>query len=174
MPNPANLPQTTNRSTPTSAQSLPDRLTALLASGESPVVGPDAANQLAAYAETPEPPLAAKEQVEVMIGKLAMATAQTKMSQAEASERIDLYWMALNDIPVDDLRAGFVKLVRTAKFLPTPSEIREVALKAGATRKYLKSRARFLAWKHGNEWKPETEYIGAAEIAALLPQINAA
>jgi hypothetical protein len=55
-----------------------------------------------------------------MIGKLAMATAQPKSSDAEASEQLELYWLALRDLPVDDLRAAFVELLRSASSCPSP------------------------------------------------------
>ena len=170
---PANLPQTTSQQTQLSAPCLPDRLNALLASGENPIVGPETAGQLAAFAAIPEPPLASKAQVEVMIGKLAMATAQGKSSLAEASERLDLYWLALNDVPVDDLRGGFAQLLRTAKFLPTPAEVRSASVKHGAHRKYLKSRARHLAWLHKRDWQPAVEYVKPEELASLMPNLSA-
>lgn len=169
----ATLPQTTSSQTLTLAPSLPDRLNELLASGESPVVGPETAGMLTAYAEQPEPPLASKAQVEVMIGKLALATAQPKVSEAEASARIELYWLALNDVPVDDLRQGFADLVKTAKFLPTPAEVRTAAMKFAARRKYLKSRARHLAWKHRTEWRPEPKLLEVLDVSALLPDLSA-
>ena len=108
-----------------------------------------------------------------MIGKLAMATAQGKSSLAEASERLDLYWLALNDVPVDDLRGGFAELLRTAKFLPTPAEVRSASVKHGAHRKYLKSRARHLAWLHKRDWQPAVEYVKPEELAALMPNLIA-
>lgn len=164
----------TKSATLTPALPLPDNLAALLMGSESPIVGPDDAKQLAEFAATPEPEAAAKAQVEVMIAKLAMATAQSKVSEAEASERMDAYWLALSDIPLDDLRAAYVALVRTCKFLPTPAEVRIAALNAGSGRKYAKSRARFLAWKHSVEWRPPVEVIPADEVAALLSGVSLA
>ncbi len=114
--------------------------------------------------------MAAVGDVEVMIGKLAMATAQAKVSPEEANERIEIYWLALRDIPVSDLRAAYVELVRTAKFLPTPAEIRTAALKAGSTRRFAKSRARYLAWRHSVEWTPPVQLVAADEVAALMAQ----
>lgn len=137
-------------------------------SGDSPVVGPNTAAELRAFAEQPEPPLVKESEVDTMIGKLAMATAQPKMSPAEAKERMAMYWLALRDLPVDDLRQAFVALLRTCTFLPTPAEIRTAALKEGAVRKYAKSRARHLAWKHEQEWRPQGELVDPAEVRALL------
>lgn len=142
-------------------------------SGQSPVVGPKTAAELRAYAAEPEPAPAERDQVDVMIAKLAMATAQSKVSQAEADERIDLYWLALKDIPCCDLRWAFAELVKTATFLPTPAEVRTKALVPGSRRRYAKSRARHLAWKHDVEWRPPVEPIDPAEVTALLATVNA-
>lgn len=115
-----------------------------------------------------------RNQVEVMIGKLAMATAQAKVSEDEAAARIELYWLALNDIPIDDLRAAFVDLVRTSKFLPTPAEVRTAALLPGARRRYAKSRARHLAWLHDREWRAPIEAIRPDELEALKAEAGKA
>ncbi len=143
-------------------------------SGDNPVVGPNAARQLSDFAASPEPETATRNQVEVMIGKLAMVTAQAKVSEDEASARIELYWLALNDIPIDDLRAAFVDLVRTSKFLPTPAEVRTAALIPGARRRYAKSRARHLAWLHEREWRAPVEAIKPEELEALKAEAGKA
>jgi hypothetical protein len=101
-----------------------------------------------------------------MIGKLAMATAQPKSSDAEASEQLELYWLALRDLPVDDLRAAFVELLRSASSCPSPPKcapLRSRPDQPDAT----PNRARYLAWKHSVEWTPPVEKISAEEIAAL-------
>jgi len=141
-------------------------------SGDNPVVGPNTARQLSEFAGAPEPELASRDQVEVMIGKLAMATAQAKVSEDEATARLELYWLALNDIPVCDLRAAFTDLVRTSKFLPTPAEVRTAALLPGARRRYAKSRARHLAWLHDREWKPPVQAITPEELATLKIKVG--
>lgn len=141
-------------------------------SGDSPIVGPKTANQLLAFAAEPEPALATKDQVEVMIGKLALATAQAKTTQAEASERIELYWLALNDIPVADLREAFTQLIRGSTFLPTPAEVRTAAMIPGARRRYAKSRARHLAWLHEREWTPPVQAITPEELATLKIKVG--
>ena len=167
----ATLPATTKApGTLTSAPSLPTKLHALLMSGDNPVVGPNTAKQLSEFAAAPEPEPVRRDQVEVMIGKLAMATAQAKVSDAEASERLELYWLALRDLTADDLRAAFVEMVQTSKFLPTPAEVRTAALKVGAARRYAKSRARHLAWKHSIEWRPPVAPIPESEIRALTSE----
>lgn len=163
---------TTKSKTPTLGSPLDAKLTELLLSGDNPVVGPNTAAALKAYAAEPEPPLASEAEVETMIGKLAMATAQPKVSDAEAEERVAMYWIALRDLPVNDLRGAFVDLLRTCTFLPTPAEIRTAALKVGALRRYTKSRARHLAWKHEQEWRPASDIVPADELRALLANVR--
>lgn len=141
-------------------------------SGDSPIVGPNSAASLRAFADEPEPPIATRDQVEVMIGKLALATAQTKVSAEEAEERLDLYWLALNDIPVADLRWAFTEILKTATFLPTPAEVRTKAMIPCNRRKYAKSRARFLARKHDTEWRPPAELMPPDELAAALATLK--
>ncbi len=160
--------QTTNPRTLTSGLLPDERLNELLLSNDTPVVGPKTAAALQAFAAEPEPDPATQPQVETMIGKLAMATAQSKVSEAEAEARFELYWLALRDVPLPDLRGAFLDLLRSSKFLPTPAEIRTAALKRGAVRKYAKSRARHLAWKHEQEWRPQEELVDPAEVRALL------
>lgn len=171
--------QTTKSKTPTSVQPwqakpLDARLNELVLSSDSPVVGPKSAAALKAYAEQPEPPLADRDQVETLVGKLAMATAQPKVSQAEATARIEFYWLALRDIAVDDLRAGFIDLIRGCTFLPTPAEVRTAAQRHGAVRRFTKSRARHLARKHEQEWQPSNDdMVDPAEVRALLARHGA-
>ena len=163
-----NLPATMKSKTPTLALPLDDKLSALVLGTDSPVVGPKTAAALTAFAAEPEPEPASQAQVEVMIGKLAMATAQTRVSDAEAEERVELYWLALKDIPLLDLRWAFAELVKESTFLPTPAEVRKKALHPGSLRKYAKSRARHLAWKHSVEWQEPKEMADPAEVKAFL------
>ncbi len=151
---------------------MPDKLNELLLSGDSPVVGPNTANQLRAFAERPDPAPADQAQVETMIGKLAIATAQPKVSQAEADARLEMYWLALRDLAIDDLRTAFLELLRSATFLPTPAEVRTVAIKAGALRRYAKSRARHLAWKHDVEWRDVSDAVPPEQLQALLASVK--
>lgn len=151
---------------------MPAKLNDLVLSGDSPVVGPESAKALAAFAALPEPPLATQDQVETMIGKLAMATAQAKVSEAEAAARVEMFWLALRDLPIDDLRGAFVELVRTSTFMPTPAEVRSAAIRQGAQRRYAKSRAKHLAWKHEQEWKPASEMVPPEELRALLAGVK--
>jgi hypothetical protein len=166
------LPATTRSRTPTLGLQLDAKLNDLLLSAESPVVGPNSAAALRVFAAEPEPPLVTEPEVETMIGKLAIATAQPKVSEAEANERLSMYYLALKDLPVADLRQAFVELLRTSTFLPTPAEVRTAALKAGALRRYTKSRARHLVWKHEQEWRPESDIVPPEELSALLATVK--
>lgn len=147
---------------------LSDKLSDLLLSNDSPVVGPVSAKQLAAYAAEPEPRLPQQSEVEVMIGKLTTNLASAKSSTAESVERLDGYWLVLSDIPINDLRKAYVELLKTQTFMPKPAEIRTAALKVGALRRYAKSRAKHLVWKHETEWRPPAEMVDPAEVKALL------
>ena len=148
--------------------SLNAKLSELVLSSASPVVGPKSASALRAFAAEPEPPLAERDQMDVMIAKLAMATAQPRVSDAEAGERLNLYWRALGDIPLIDLRQAFDDLLRSATFLPTPAEVRKAAMRYTGKRLYAKSRARYLAWKHDTEWEPHGDTGPPEELRALL------
>ena len=139
-----NLPVQKKFKTLTSALPLDEKLTELLLGADSPVVGPKTARALREFAAQPEPDRVTEPQVETMIGKLAMATAQTKVSEAEAEARVEMYWLALRDLSTIDLRSGFIELLRNSTFLPTPAEVRKAALKCGAVRRYAKSRASYL------------------------------
>jgi len=145
-------------------------------STDSPVVGPKTAKQLAAFADEPEPPLASRDQVDVMITKIAIGTAQARTTDAEASEKLEMYWLALRDIPLDDLRWAFGEIIKTATFLPVPAEVRAVALKPGLKRQNMKSRARYLAWKHDQEWAPpipDDDLVDLGELRATLESVTA-
>lgn len=136
------------------------------------MVGPKAARELMAFADAPEPPAAERGQVDVMIGKLALATAQARVSPDEAEERLGLYWLALNDIPVADLRWAFAELIKTATFLPTPAEVRRKALFPGDQRRFAKSRARHLVWLHKREWRDPADILPPEEVKELLATVK--
>lgn len=151
---------------------MPEKLNALLASDDLPVVGPVTAATLRDFADQPDPPAATQDQVEVMIGKLAMATAQPKVSDAEARERIELYWRALRDIPLADLHAAFDHLLKTARFLPTPAEVRQAAAPSLNRRLWLKFRAKRLVALHEREWREPFEMVKPEDVQALLASVN--
>lgn len=151
---------------------MPAKLAELLLSGDSPVVGPNTSAELRAYVAQPDPPLANQDQVETLVGKLAIATAQGKSSQSEADARVEMFWLALRDLPVDDLRNAFMDLLRSCTFMPTPAEVRTAAIRQGALRRYAKSRAQHLIWKHEQEWKPSGDIVPPEELQALLASVK--
>lgn len=163
---------TTNPETPSSGQPLNDKLNLLLMSGDSVVVGPKTAAALRAFAEEPESALVTEVELTTMIGKLAMATAQPKMSRDESREQLKFYWLALRDLPVADLRGAFFELVKSKTFMPRPAEIRTAAIQQGADRRYAKSRARHLVWLHEREWTQPAEAVPPEELRKLLAGVK--
>src|SRR5690606_4501674 len=147
---------------------LDTKLNDLLLSGDSPIGGPQTARALREFAAEPDPQLPTKAEGEKMMASLAVATAQAKVSESEAQARLEMYCVALQVRPADALRSAFVGLVQTAKFLPTPSEVRTAGLRAGSQRRYAKSRAQYLAWKHEQEWKEPQEAVRPEELQALM------
>ncbi len=166
------LPATTNPKTLTSSPALDSKLSDLLLSGDSVVVGPKSAAALRAFVDEPEPELPTESDVDALVMKLAIATAQPKISPVEARERMKLYWQALRDLPLIELKGGFLRLLRTSKFLPTPCEVRTAAIQAGATRRYAKSRARHLLWLHARDYVEPKEPVPPEELRELLAKVR--
>ncbi len=139
---------------------------------DSPVVGPKTAAQLRAFLAMPDVhAMPEREQMDMMIGRLALATAQAKVSEAEANERLEAYWLALHDLPLEDLRWAYAELVKTATFLPTPAEIRAKAQYPGAMRAFRRTRAQMLLTKHEGEWSEPVEYVKPEEIAQIKADV---
>ena len=164
---------TTASNPPSSEPLLTDKLSALLDSGNSPVIGPKHAAMLQAYLDAPRPALAmpSPERVDNMIGRLATATKERKLTTAEHAERLDLYWRVLRDVPMIDLAAGYDKLLRTCIFMPTPAEVLKACAGFTAKREYRKSRARHLLWKHRVEYRdtpPPLTSDEAEELRSVL------
>lgn len=155
--------------------SLPDKLLALVSRADSyndsPVVGPNTARQLREFLAQPDvQAMPERGQVDTMIGRLALATAQPKVSEAEAEERMAAYWLALHDIPLDDLRWAYSELVKTATFLPTPAEIRAKAQYPGTMRAFRRTRAQMILAKHEREYRETVEYVKPEEARAIMDQ----
>ena len=137
-------------------------------SSDNPIVGPRSAKALAAYAAAPEPEPVERRQVDTMIGKLASSLAHRNTSDAEVGLKLESYWIALCDIPHQDLRKAYVDLLRNERWLPEPAVIRKAALAHTGRRLHAKSRAKYLAWKHEMEWtEPTTEFVSAEQLATL-------
>ena len=151
---------------------MPAKLNDLLMGSDLPTIGPKSAETLQQYVDAPRPPMPDREQVEVMIAKLSLATASQKRSQDEESERLELYWMTLRIYPLVDLRSAFVKLLRTCKFMPTPAEIDSVVQEEGRERRRKLMRAEYLLMIHHRDYVPPQEYVTAEELAELRSQLQ--
>lgn len=161
------VPSQQNQLTQWCEPSLPAKLNELLMGNDLPTIGPKSAETLQQYVDAPRPPMPEREQVEVMIAKLALATASQKRSQEEETERLELYWMALRIYPLIDLRSAFIKLLRTCKFMPTPAEIDALVQQEGYDRRRKVNRAKHLLMIHHRDYTPPQEYVTAEELAEL-------
>jgi hypothetical protein len=151
---------------------LPAKLDELLLSGDLPTIGPKSAEILQQYINAAKPPMPEREQVEVMIAKLSLATANQKRSVDEEAERLELYWLTLRIYPLVDLRSAFLKLLRTCKFMPTPAEIDTVVQEEGYERRRRVNRAKHLLMIHYREYTPPKEYVTAKELEDLRKNLQ--
>jgi len=151
---------------------LPAKLDELLLSSDLPTIGPKSAEILQQYLNAAKPPMPEREQVEVMIAKLSLATANQKRSVDEEAERLELYWLTLRIYPLVDLRSAFLKLLRTCKFMPTPAEIDTVVQEEGYERRRRVNRAKHLLMIHYREYTPPQEYVTAKELEDLRKNLQ--
>jgi hypothetical protein len=152
--------------------SLPAKLDELLLSSDLPTIGPKSAEILQQYLNAAKPPMPEREQVEVMIAKLSLATANQKRSVDEEAERLELYWLTLRIYPLVDLRSAFLKLLRTCKFMPTPAEIDTVVQDEGYERRRRINRAKHLLMIHYREYIEPQEYVSAKELEDLKKNLQ--
>ena len=151
---------------------MPAKLEELLMGDHLPTIGPKTAEMLQQYVDAARPPMPEREQVEVMIAKLSLATANQKRSVEEEAERLELYWMTLRIYPLVDLRSAFIKLLRTCKFMPTPAEIDSVVQEEGSLRRRRVGRAKYLIHLHQRDYVPPAEYVTAEELADLRSSLE--
>jgi hypothetical protein len=137
-----------------------------------PTIGPKSAEILQQFVDAPKPPMPEREQVEVMIAKLSLATATQKRSVDEEAARLELYWMTLRIYPLVDLRSAFLKLLRTCKFMPTPAEIDSVVQDEGYNRRRRINRAQYLLQIHKRDYVPPQEYVTAEELQELRSNLQ--
>lgn len=152
--------------------SLPAKLDELLLSSDLPTIGPKSAEILQQFVDAARPPMPEREQVEVMIAKLSLATANQKRSVDEEAERLELYWLTLRIYPLVDLRSAFLKLLRTCKFMPTPAEIDTVVQDEGYERRRRVNRAKHLLMIHYREYTAPQEYVTAQELEDLQKNLQ--
>lgn len=171
--------QTTKSVTQWREWSLPDKLNDLVnrrsSLSDMPVIGPKSASELRRFAEHPLPPIARKDQIEVMLAKLSVALPKAQASEAEVNERLDLYWQALKHHALVDLHQAFGDLLRTCRFFPTIAEI-EAAVKPIAGRRLSRvTQARLLLLKHDREWTPpiaDDDLADPVAVKALLANLG--
>ncbi len=151
---------------------MPAKLDELLLSSDLPTIGPKSAEILQQFVDAARPPMPEREQVEVMIAKLSLATANQKRSVDEEAERLELYWLTLRIYPLVDLRSAFLKLLRTCKFMPTPAEIDTVVQDEGYDRRRRINRAKHLLMIHYREYTEPQEYVTAKELEDLRKNLQ--
>lgn len=151
---------------------MPAKLDELLLSSDLPTIGPKSAEILQQFVDAARPPMPEREQVEVMIAKLSLATANQKRSVDEEAERLELYWLTLRIYPLVDLRSAFLKLLRTCKFMPTPAEIDTVVQDEGYERRRRVNRAKHLLMIHYREYTAPQEYVTAQELEDLRKNLQ--
>ncbi len=135
--------------------------------------GPKTAARFRAFAAEPEPRAATEGEIDALVVRMAGVTATRKgVTVMEVGEKLKAYREALAGVPYVDLRAAYSALLKSSKFLPTPAEFRTAADRVGSPRKYAKSRAKHLAWRHDVEWRPPVEAVPVEELRALLGGIG--
>src|SRR3546814_14612683 len=99
---------------------LPVKLNAAVESNESlfdlPVPAPHHRAALQAALDAVEQPLQRLEQVENMLGKLAIALPKATLDDAEADVRLALYLTALREIPLSDMCQAYNRILKTSHF----------------------------------------------------------
>ncbi|WP_294189045.1 hypothetical protein [uncultured Sphingomonas sp.] len=167
-----------NRRTPWCGLSATPKLEKLVteAAGFSHICTPDERAALVAlipgYEQALQP--APRHACRRVITKLALAYPAAKVSEEEAEARLELYADALDDIPADVLGAACAAVLRTSKFFPAPSEIRE-RCSGLARRQWELSKIRALIATHDRNWRPEPEPLSdedRAAVAAIVGKVS--
>lgn len=132
---------------------------------------PDERNDLAALVPHLEAALAPADRAEIrrMVAKLALGFPNANRGSADETEaRLELYAMALNDVPADVLGMACVDALKQCTFFPTPAELRKLC-KDPHRRAFRLTRAKHLIAKHDREWKePEPDVPLSAEEQAKV------
>lgn len=58
----------------------------------------------------------------------AITVLVTTMNEPMSEARLEGYWLALQDLPIDTVEHGLAHALRSARFFPKPAEIREALL----------------------------------------------
>lgn len=158
---------------------MPGKLASLVAS-ELPVSlpaltaedGAEIDRALAVYSAAPKG--STRRQINKMMTKLALAYPNLKLSEDEAEARIELYEEMLGDIDLDVLGSGFRAAVRSCKFFPSVSELRELALKQPAPERIVRAhRLRMLAEHHRKAIaEPPKQIATQQEVDAIKAELG--
>jgi hypothetical protein len=110
-----------------------------------------------------------------MVTKMSLAYPNARLSDVEATERMQLYAELLRDIPFDILSSAFRRVVQTNRFFPTVAEIREAAAPGLAARRGTIVGLRLLLHKHDREWSPpipENDRVKPGDTARILAEVS--
>lgn len=124
---------------------------------EMPVVTPEQRAAIPAAIALIEPSLvpATPEQIASSLGTVALALPTGKsMSDREEGGRLELYIKALSDIPADILNDACMEAIKRLKFFPKVAELRELAARELARRKWNKATLEILARLHDERYAP--------------------
>ena len=168
VPHPRQNSQTTRSFEPP----LPAGLSAALESGQSilelKVPGPTSTAKLRAFvAFHAEQAMPGDEDIDTIVSGLALVLPRQKEDTSIAAVKLDTYCEALRDIPLADLRAARDHLVKTARWFPTISEIREAAQRTMGRRNAKIARAHLMIRRHEEEWREPEPTITPEEFARM-------
>lgn len=90
---------------------------------------PEVAEQLPGLIEQADDALAGATQKAIgrIVGMITTVFPAARVSQAEATMRVELYTTGLGDLPEDALQSGMIEGIKVWRFFPTIAEIREQA-----------------------------------------------
>ena len=165
-------PRQNNQMIRSFAPQLPAGLSAVLENGESilevKVPGPTSTALLREFVEFhSDQVMPTEEEIDTIVSGLALVLPRKKEDTAIAAVKLDVYCKALADIPLADLEAARDHLVKTARFFPTVSEIREAAQRTLGKRNAKIARARLMIRRHEAEWREPEPVMTPEEFAAL-------
>lgn len=167
-----------NQPTPWSPPVLGSRLASLIGNAlpeKLPVItdgeADEARRALAVYRDHPKgTPV---RLISRMVTWLANGYPNSKVSDAEAEARLELYCEMLADIDSDLLGQAFREAVKTSKFFPSISEIRDIAAKLPATERMVHAhRLRVLLDRHAQGEEPAVVPVTPEEQAAIKAEVG--
>lgn len=130
--------------------------------------GPTSTSQLREFvAHHAEQRMPTDEEIDTIVSGLALVLPRQKEDTAIAAVKLDAYCKALSDIPLADLEAARDHLVKTARWFPTVSEIREAAQRTLGRRNAKIARARLMIRRHEEEWRAPEPTITPEEFARM-------